>query len=178
MPVAWNLLLAAQARDETPAFLQGAASYLGHLLLPDPLAAALEVEDAGAAHGHGAGVGDCRRGGPSSHGYELHRLAAQGPEAEARGQNTDEFPCPLHGEFFTEGGGDVEHHPRLVGRHYRHVGPGDGQGPYHGVLAGVVACDLFAHGPPERRGALCGRAHKKLIPPPYDNPPPGPYPLL
>src|SRR3712207_7893479 len=86
LPPKNHLLPPAKAGDELSSLLDGAAPYLGDLLLPQLLSAALEVEHGGPAHRHGARVADGRGSRPAPERDQLHHLPGQGPKPEARGQ--------------------------------------------------------------------------------------------
>src|SRR5215210_496282 len=166
--VAGTGLPAAQPGDEDPSLLDGAASYLGELLVTHPLLAALEIEDGGATHRDGARVADGRRGRPACDRDQLDDLSGERPQPEARGQHPEELLGPVHRELLSVGGGDVQDHSGLVRGHDRHVRAGNGQAPDHGVLPGVLADDLLADRPPERRVALRERDQVVLVESPHD----------
>src|SRR5918998_1961638 len=153
----------AEAGDELSSLLDGAAPYLGDLALPQLLLATFEVQHGGPAHRHRAGVADDRRSRPAPDRDQLHSLPGQSPKPEARGQNPEKLPRPVERELLVVGGSDVKDHPGLVRRHDRHVRAGDGHGPDHGVLAGVLADDLLADGPAEGWIALRERDQVVLV---------------
>src|SRR5215218_5838874 len=161
-------LPAAETGDEGLGLLDGAPPYLGELLVAHPLLATLEVEHGGPAHRDSARVADGRRGCPASDRNQLDDLPRERPQPEARGQHPEELPRPVHRELLPVGGGDVQDHPGLVRGHYRHVRARDGQGPDHGVLPGVLADDLLADRPSERRIALRERDQVVFVECPHD----------
>ena len=111
--------------------------------------AALEVQHGGPAHGQGARVADGPGGDPPPHGHELHYLPGERPEAEARGQHPDQLACPLERDLLAVDRRYAQDHPALVGSDRGHIRARDGEQPYKGVLAGILANDLLAHGVPE-----------------------------
>src|SRR5215216_3166961 len=161
-------LPAAETGDEGLGLLDGAPPYLGELLVAHPLLATLEVEHGGPAHRDGARVADGRRVRPACDRDQLDDLPGERPQPEARGQHPEELLRPVHRELLSVGGGDVQDHPGLVRGHDRHVRAGNGQGPDHGVLPGVLADDLLADRPPERRVPLRERDQVVLVKRPHD----------